>query len=95
MPYNAKNAPLWMHTMARGEMEECNQAINRFVNTVNPEQINKTIDDIPEAYGCLQVMPQLQKDFYKELLRIRCSKIKEFGRLVSQEGCLMFNRNAR
>ena len=64
--------------MARGEIEECNQAIERFVNTVNFKRIKKVIDDIPEAYGSLQVMPQIQKDFYKELLKIRCDKIREF-----------------
>jgi len=57
------------------ENVDCNAAVLRFVNTVNMNEIEKVINDIPESTGNLSVMPQGQKAFYMKLMRIRLEKI--------------------
>ena len=64
--------------MEKRENEDCNQAINRFLERVNLDQMECIIEDIPDAIGSLAVMPSIQKEFYKALLRIRYGKIKNF-----------------
>lgn len=50
---------------------DCTAATERFLHRVNMEHIQKIIEDVPETYGALSVMPKVQKEFYIELLRLR------------------------
>jgi len=61
----------------RGEIDNCNAAVSRFVSTVDMGAIEKIINDIPEVSGALEVMPKIKKEFYLELMRIRLSFLKE------------------
>jgi hypothetical protein len=60
--------------IARGENSDCNAAALRFINTVNINTIEKIIKSIPETAGNLTIMPQIQKTFYLELMRIRLNQ---------------------
>ena len=55
----------------RGENDDCNEALSRFIKTVDMGAIEKLIGDIPEAVGTLAVMPRIQKEFYLKLMSIR------------------------
>jgi len=59
-----------------GDNADCNAAVLRFINTVDMNMIEKMINNIPEESGNLAVMPQIQKEFYKELMRIRLDVIR-------------------
>jgi hypothetical protein len=59
-----------------GENSDCNEAVLRFVNAVDMKAIAKIVYDIPEAAGNLSVMPEVQKEFYMELMRIRLEQFK-------------------
>jgi len=60
----------------RGENNECNAAVTRFVNAIDMGKISSMINKIPEVKGVLSVMPKIQKDFYIELLKLRFQFIK-------------------
>jgi len=60
-----------------GENKDCIKAVARFVNAVDMVEVESVINNIPEQVGMLAIMPQGQKDFYVELLRIRLSLIEE------------------
>ena len=63
--------------MAKREDADCNSAMERFVQNVNMEKIEKMINSIPEAVGSFAIMPPVQKEFYKKILAVRYSKIVE------------------
>ena len=63
--------------MERGENEDCNKAIRRFMEKVDLKRIGEMIESVPDAIGALAVMPSIQKEFYKELIHIRYSRIRE------------------
>jgi hypothetical protein len=58
----------------RGENADCNSAVRRFVKTADMSKIEAFIDGIPETAGNLAVMPGTQKEFYKDILRIRLNE---------------------
>ena len=60
-----------------GGNTDCSAATLRFINGVNMDMIKKIIDDIPETIGTLAVMPNVQKAFYLELLRIRLDFLRQ------------------
>jgi hypothetical protein len=62
----------------QGENADCNAAVLRFVNVVDINRIKEIIDSIPETTGSLAVMPQIQKTFYLELMRIRLNQVLVF-----------------
>ena len=57
--------------MKNGTNDDCTSAVTRFKAKVDMESINSIIDEIPESYDIMAVMPQTQKDFYKALLQAR------------------------
>jgi len=65
--------------MESRENDDCNEAVERFLEKVDLPEIEKIISAVPESFGSLQVMPQIQKDFYKELLKVRHEKIAEIS----------------
>ena len=54
------------------EYEDCNNALRRIVPEIHMEKINQLIDDTP-------IISQIQKDFYKTMLKIRKEKILDFS----------------
>ena len=63
--------------MKQDENVDCKAAVNRFVNRIKMEKIERLIEEIPESFGCLSVMPKVQKDFYIKLMRMRLEYINE------------------
>ena len=61
--------------IARGENPDCNAAVIRFVNALDFKKIERIISDIPETSGTISVMPEIQKNFYLELMKIRLNQI--------------------
>jgi len=55
---------------------DCKAAVLRFLDRVDMNEIRRLIESIPESIGNLSVMPNIQKEFYKELLTIRLGKLK-------------------
>jgi len=56
--------------------DDCKQAVIRFVDKVDMDKIEALIDSIPESTGSLEVMPNVQKEFYLKLLEIRLEQFK-------------------
>ena len=50
--------------------EECNRAIERMVDKIDLDKINKFIDEIP-------YMSDIRKNFYKKIIKLRYDIIKE------------------
>ncbi|MCL2603486.1 MAG: CtkA family protein [Defluviitaleaceae bacterium] len=50
---------------------DCTAAAERFLQRVDMKRIQAIIEEVPETYGALSVMPAVQKEFYLELLRLR------------------------
>jgi len=59
------------------ENAECNEAVARFAATVDLNTIRELIYSIPESFGNLAIMPEIQKEFYLKLLQIRLSHMLE------------------
>ena len=57
--------------IASRDNEDCNAAALRFVNSINMDLVRGIVENIPESAGNLSVMPEKQKAFYLELMRIR------------------------
>ena len=55
---------------------DCKAAVMRFLERVDMNEIRGLIESIPESIGNLSVMPNIQKEFYKELLTIRLAEFK-------------------
>jgi hypothetical protein len=55
----------------RGENADCNAAVSRFANAADMSVVESIIYGIPETVGNLAVMPDIQKDFYLKLMRLR------------------------
>lgn len=57
--------------ITQGRSSECSQALSRIMSKIDMEEIDRIIDDIPtSAYG-LDIMPDIQRDFYKRIIHIR------------------------
>lgn len=54
------------------EYDDCNNALRRIVPEIHMEKINQLIDDTP-------IISQIQKDFYKTMLKVRKEKILDFS----------------
>jgi len=54
---------------------DCKAALRRFCEAVDMNAINCIIDDIPESIGNLAIMPQIQKDFYQKMMRLRLDEV--------------------
>ena len=65
-----------------GGNDDCREAVLRFLRRMDFGKIEGIIDEIPEVSGNLQVMPEVQKRFYVELMRVRFG---ELGRLAERE----------
>ena len=65
--------------MIQSENNDCNAAVLRFINNMDFSKIKCIIDDIPDVYGTISIMPESQKRFYLELMKIRLNKIMEIG----------------
>lgn len=61
--------------IAKQENKDCNAAVVRFVNNIDMKKIEDIINSIPETAGNLSVMPQIQKEFYLKLMRIRYDEV--------------------
>ena len=61
--------------IAQGENPDCNASALRFVNKLDFKMIEQIIYDIPEVSGTISVMPEVQKMFYLELMKIRLNQI--------------------
>ncbi|MCL2169585.1 MAG: HipA domain-containing protein [Defluviitaleaceae bacterium] len=62
-----------------GENADCNAAVARFLKRVDFGSIEAIIKSLPEVSDVLMIMPQVQKDFYLELMRIRLDFIRKIG----------------
>jgi len=60
----------------QGNNADCAAAIERFIKNVDMDAIENLIKSIPESAGCLAVMPDVQKEFYIRLLRMRLAYLK-------------------
>lgn len=49
----------------------CHKALRRFVSQVNMAEIRDIIQEIPESYRGLAIMPEIQKEFYLRILEER------------------------
>jgi len=54
-----------------GENANCTNAVSRFLRRVDVNRIESLIRRIPESTGNLAIMPNIQKEFYFELLKLR------------------------
>ena len=54
-----------------GGNADCHAAVSRFLSRIDMEKVKELIKEIPESIGNLAVMPNVQKEFYLELLKIR------------------------
>ena len=59
-----------------GENTDCTNAVHRFLNRIDMDQVESLIGNIPESTGNLAVMPNIQKEFYLELLKLRLEQFK-------------------
>ena len=57
------------------KMQECRDALDRFLSGINMNAVSNLIDIIPEHYETLSIMPNMQKRFYIKLLEIRLDKL--------------------
>ena len=57
------------------ENNDCTKAVLRFLNRIDMDHIESLIKSIPESTGNLAVMPNIQKEFYLELLNLRLEKL--------------------
>ncbi|WP_434311666.1 HipA domain-containing protein [Hominifimenecus sp. rT4P-3] len=60
--------------LASMENEDCNAAVLRFAERLDLEKVNALIDGVPEQAFGLPVMSQVQKEFYKNLLKMGYEK---------------------
>jgi len=65
--------------MQEASNSDCSEAVLRFATKVDICKIENIINEIPETFGVLSVMPKVQKDFYKQLLRIRLDYLLELA----------------
>jgi hypothetical protein len=63
--------------LANTKNRECNDALRRFVSSVNMNDVCTIINKIPEYYETLSVMPNIQKSFYIKLMEIRLKKLMD------------------
>ena len=63
--------------IAQGENADCNAAVLRFVDTLDFDKIECIINCIPEVFGTISVMPEIQKRFYIELMKIRLERLMQ------------------
>lgn len=71
--------------IANTKIERCKEALARFVSKVDMVKMVKIeglINEMPEHYEALSIMPNVQKEFYLKLLNIRLQKLQE----ISAEG---------
>ena len=55
--------------------KQLKEAVKRVVPKINLEAIKEVINEIPEKYNCLEIMPKEMKEFYIRLLEQRYEKI--------------------
>ena len=60
--------------ISQGENPDCLAAVLRFVETLDFSAVEDMLRHIPEAFGNLAVMPEVQKEFYLALMRIRLNE---------------------
>jgi len=63
--------------ITNGGNKDCAEAVTRFISMIDLAKVEAIIYSIPEQNGMLAVMPQVQKDFYTNLLRIRLDLIND------------------
>ena len=59
-----------------GSIQECSDAVSRFLKNINMNEIKALIDSIPESLGVLAIMPGIQKQFYMKLMEIRLERLE-------------------
>ncbi|MCL1882729.1 MAG: hypothetical protein FWF81_03135 [Defluviitaleaceae bacterium] len=57
------------------KIQGCRNALDRFLSKINISDIISLIDEIPEHYEALSIMPHMQKKFYIKLMEIRLDKL--------------------
>ena len=57
--------------------EECTKALQWFLGSIDMDKIERLIADIPISIGNLNVMPEIQKEFYIALLRFRLEYLQK------------------
>ena len=60
----------------QGEHPDCNTAVSRFINKVDFNKIKCIVNDIPDVFGTISIIPEIQKRFYLELMKIRLDKLR-------------------
>ena len=60
----------------RGENPDCAAAVSRFIKAVDMKSVEKIIYSLPESLGSLAVMPEVQKEFYLQLMRLRLEYLR-------------------
>ena len=55
--------------------QDCRDAVSRFLKRIDMKKVEALIKGIPESTGNLAVMPNIQKEFYLELLNIRLEQL--------------------
>ena len=67
-----------------GDNSDCNAAVSRFINTMDFKKIECIINNIPEVFGNISVMPEIQKRFYLELMKIRYNEFLSMKKMELQ-----------
>ncbi|MCL1863318.1 MAG: hypothetical protein FWF78_07120 [Defluviitaleaceae bacterium] len=57
------------------KIQGCRDALDRFLSKINMGDVRSLIDEIPEHYEVLSIMPHTQKRFYIKLIEIRLDKL--------------------
>lgn len=68
--------------------EACNKAVLEIYPKINVDLVNKLIDDIPEEYEGLSLLPKSIKEFYKESFRYGVEEVLKpvYDRLLESKG---------
>ena len=59
-----------------GENKDCAAAVSRFISAIDMNAIEKIVYSIPESDGSLAIMPDVQKEFYLQLMRLRLEYLR-------------------
>ena len=65
--------------MEQTKIEDCQQAVHRFLAKVDMTKIAEVIESIPQYAELLTVMPDSQKTFYLKLMELGLEKFRELA----------------
>lgn len=58
-----------------GENTDCDAAVVRFMERIDMNKVTQVINDVPETFGHVLVMPQEQKEYYLKIMQLRLDEV--------------------